>query len=237
MKPYIISINGLDGSGKETTSKALIEAIEKDPQVKMDLEYVSFPDYTSKTGERIKKVLSGDYSLIKYGDNPFTRPYEVARLFADNRKEYFKNHPLKDNTIYVFDRYVESNILYQGLGKSGDELFWFNEALRDMDEGNPIPNISIILRVPYIELRRRLDLRKSIKAGIDHDKYEDDSFLKGVYHLSEYILLLPKGQINPYDLVINVGSGNLCQPVEFIVNQIIDTLKNRNEYIQFHYRS
>ena len=76
-----------------------------------------------------------------------------------------------------------------------------------------------------------------MKAGIDHDKYEDDSFLKGVYHLSEYILLLPKGQINPYDLVINVGSGNLCQPVEFIVNQIIDTLKNRNEYIQFHYRS
>lgn len=235
MKPYIISINGLDGSGKETTAKTLINILKEKHQVKKDIQYVSFPDYTSKTGNKIKKVLSGDYSVIKYSESPIARPYEVSRLFADNRKEYFKNNPLKDDTIYVFDRYSESNILYQGIGKSGRDLYWFNENLKEMDEGNPMPNLSIFLRVPYWELRRRLDLRKEVKAGIDHDNYEDDLFLKTVYHLSEYIMLLPKGNINEYDLIIETMSSNASLSPEDIAGIIINEIRKRNEFIQFKY--
>ena len=176
MKPYIISINGLDGSGKETTSKLLIETLKKDYKCVKNIEYVSFPDYTSKTGEIIKEILSGDYTHLPYKESSLARPYEIAKVFAANRTMYFANHPLQDDTIYIFDRYKESNILYQGLGRSGRDLLWFAQFLKEIDEENPDPNLSIFLQVPYMELRRRLDMREIVKAGIEHDHYEDDSF-------------------------------------------------------------
>lgn len=187
----IITIDGLDGSGKETLTRALVSELKK-RYGEDKVESISFPHYESSSGEVIRKFISGATSLHKLVPN--TRlPYMVCELFAINRREYFmKNGKPDPDKIYVFDRYSASNILYQAQGFSVDQinaLIDFNLSTDYSVYGNPKPDFSLFLRVPYFTLRERLDSRQVNKNGALSDEYEADTFLKASYHLSELLVL------------------------------------------------
>ena len=195
--PLSFAIEGLDGSGKETTAKALQKLLkEKFPD--KEVKIISFPDYTNETGKLIKSILSGSLNANSIIPKELFSK-EMARLFTMNRREYFQTHKdefdkdeLDSDTIYIFDRYMPSNIIYQCQGYDIDKL---NEEIINFSYleynvyGNPKPDFSVFLRVPYITLRERLDARKVAKSGSVDDIYEQDSFLKASYHLSELMLL------------------------------------------------
>jgi len=239
----IIAIDGLDGAGKETTCKLLSERIStglsEAKGVPIDTYIHSFPDYTIESGMVIANVLAGNEVIDV---PPAIKIHMVVTLFAYNRKEHLDMFKKKygpdifdkDNTVHIFDRYWASNILYQGLGKSDFMLAKFAEYCKAVDViyGNVLPDIYYFLRVPYSILYKRIRSRKS-KAGIEHDMYEDDSFQKAVYHLSEYILANPQRdrQLEIYDKVINAYETHVNglalpeptdRPVESIVDEIYD---------------
>ena len=181
----IIAIDGLDGSGKETTCNMLSDWLTKNGYTNM---VHSFPDYDTPSGLYIKRLISTP-EIIQDMPAQFKR-YHMANLFAYNRKEHFdKVYPIMDDyDIHIFDRYWASNILYQGLGLSMDELIQFSIWCRSLDTAllNPMPDTYYFLQIPYAELRKRIDTRKH--KEIINDSYEKDEYQKAVYHLSESII-------------------------------------------------
>lgn len=122
---YIVNVEGLDVSGKETFAKSLKDLIEKmivksEPELKMEVYLHAFPTYESKIGEKIKAMLQLD---------PAERNgAELDKLFAEDRRTQmacygykFRRNP-DTYHILIVDRYYLSNLLYStaALVKNGD---------------------------------------------------------------------------------------------------------------------
>ncbi len=182
----IIAIDGLDGSGKETLCNEISKKLMEEYGWYMDSVFIhSFPDYTIPSGKMIDEILHGGGANLPKA----VRPYMLATLFSYNRAEHFrifemKVHDKDFTKVHLFDRYWASNLIYQGLGMSYQDMIHFMNFCIHTEKGfgNPEPDFYYFLQVPYSVLRKRIDSRKN------KDKYEEDVFQKAVYHMSEWLL-------------------------------------------------
>lgn len=113
---WLIAIDGLDCSGKETFAKMLykfintnIKSTNPDKRSNPDkrnikVHLLSFPDYTNETGKKLQEML-------KLPINQRNQD-ELTRLFRENRKEVLDNLELAPYNIIIFDRFITSNIIY-----------------------------------------------------------------------------------------------------------------------------
>lgn len=110
-KGKIIVIDGLDGSGKNTQAKIIVEKlIAKGKNARL----FSFPNYESDSSKPVQMCLGGKISKNMDDINP----YIAASLYAVDRsinfiKEMKKFLDESENNIAVCDRYISSNILHQ----------------------------------------------------------------------------------------------------------------------------
>lgn len=103
--PYLIAIEGIDGAGKGTQAKMLVDNLRG---LAMTIDTMSFPAYGETHGAR----LVGEYLNGEFGD---VAPKLAALLFAMDRfenRDQLKLH-LENNDAVVLDRYVWSNIAHQ----------------------------------------------------------------------------------------------------------------------------
>ena len=153
-----IVIEGLDGSGKTTQ----IEFLKSHLAARgIKTKYIHFPDYNSPVfGELITKFLRGELGSINE-----VHPYLVALLYAgdrNNAKEKIKGW-LNSGFVVLADRYVYSNIAYQGV-KIKDELERkkFMEWILDVEYnyfGIPKPDLNLYLDVPFSFVKENLKER------------------------------------------------------------------------------
>lgn len=106
MKNKIIVIEGLDGSGKSTQTKLLLDRLKNED--KLNVNFIHFPimNDNKEASNDIARFLRGEYNDISVDS--------LARLFATNRLDNI--HLIEeylDNGILLMDRYVNSNIAYQ----------------------------------------------------------------------------------------------------------------------------
>ena len=122
MKGIIIAIEGTDCSGKETQAKLLVENLMKE---NIKAVYMGFPDYDSPTGKIVggpylgKKEISESWFLEGVGNVEG----KIASLYyAADRAYHLKTIKkyVEEGYVLVLDRYVESNMAFQG-GKIKDE--------------------------------------------------------------------------------------------------------------------
>jgi thymidylate kinase len=156
---FIIILEGIDGSGKQTLSNALKDHIEGNigafsrratDGANLDVEEVelyNFPDYNSLTGELLKKMLNSPNPDIE----------TVATLFALDRK--LKNTGDDEfTTVKIFNRYYPSNFIYHdniGLKK-----------LIELERDSYIGDVVFILDIDPEESFKRRPTRR--------DNYEND---------------------------------------------------------------
>ena len=154
MKGKLIVIEGTDCSGKETQCKRLIERLKND---NIKVFEMPFPRYDTPTGKIIGGPLLGKPSISKsYFQNPSEVDSKVASLYyAADR--YYNINPIKENLengiTVILDRYVESNIAFQG-GKIEDdearkEMYEFIERLEYDLLNLPKPDSVVFLHMPY----------------------------------------------------------------------------------------
>jgi len=94
-KNRIITIEGADGTGKDTIANLLHEKIP-------DSEVIRFPNYKIPSGERIKAILKKEV--------PFPGAYEFQSLQLANKiMTLHENHHAK---VFIFSRYFESALVY-----------------------------------------------------------------------------------------------------------------------------
>ena len=137
--PFMINIEGVDGTGKQTVAGELSSMLTR---YGIDNTVISFPVYESKTGALIKDILHNWYNNIKTKDIDIdTMCMMMAidkRLFYQDNKELFE----KTNSVIICDRSYMSNFFYQGVDVPHTMLNEFMQFLKRIEIDNtPIEGI------------------------------------------------------------------------------------------------
>ncbi|MCD1267030.1 dTMP kinase [Shinella sumterensis] len=171
----LITIEGIDGSGKNTLAEALRAALSERHVVEM----VSSPGYQrTETGRLIGRYLAGEYRL---GNES---PYALSLLFALDRQE---GQPqlrqwLSQGRIVIADRYAASNVAYQAARASSvAESVAVREFVLDLEFeklGTIVPSVNIWLDIP-VSVSRELIANKGKRDYVQstYDKFEADRAL------------------------------------------------------------
>lgn len=152
-KGKLIVIEGTDCSGKQTQTEALVDNLKKLGYKAISF---SFPNYASPTGEII-----GEYYLGKNNNSLFKEGIEnvdpkISSLYYAADRAYniniIKNY-LENDYIVILNRYVESNMAFQG-GKIKDikkrhMMYEWLDNLEFVLLDLPRPDMVLFLYLPY----------------------------------------------------------------------------------------
>lgn len=142
----LIAIEGIDGSGKGTQAKLLVEALQDRGRT---ATLLGFPRYSETFfGARIGEFLNGRFGTLAEVD-----PFLVSLLFAGDRFESrdLLAAALANSDYVVLDRYVASNIAHQAAklgGEERDRLIGWIEHLEFTVYGLPRPDRVILFDLP-----------------------------------------------------------------------------------------
>jgi dTMP kinase len=153
----LLVIEGVDGSGKNTQSRLLVQALT---QRGIRAELVSFPRYAdSMLGPTISDLLAG-----RLGPVSSIHPKLTALLFAVERHEM--RAPIQawldDGVTVVCDRYVYSNIAHQAVRLPAGEVDAFRDWLLTVEFdllGMPRPDATVLLDLDDAVSRRLREAR------------------------------------------------------------------------------
>ncbi len=109
VKGKLIVIDGLDGAGKATQAKLLVERLKKEGKKVVSLDFPQYQD--NFFGSLIGECLAG-----KHGDFLHLSPQIASILYAGDRFEASVKIRkwLADGKYVVLDRYVSANQIHQG---------------------------------------------------------------------------------------------------------------------------
>lgn len=155
MRGYFISIEGPDGSGKSTQIQLLKEYFEKET---LDFLVTREPGGTI-IGEKIRDVIL---------DNAHTEMDYVteALLYAASRAQHVAQviqPALKEGKMVICDRFVDSSLVYQGVGRGLGESV---KIINDIAIRGCMPDITFLFKIdPQVGKERiqsedRLEMEK-----------------------------------------------------------------------------
>lgn len=143
----LIALDGLDGSGKETQTRLLENALHEKG---IPCRSVSFPTYDSEMSAAVKLYLSGRFGKDPNAVNGFAASsfYAVDRYCSymlDWKKDY------DEGTVILANRYTTANAVHQLSKLPAEEYDAFLDWLFDFEFGKltlPKPDLVLYLCVP-----------------------------------------------------------------------------------------
>jgi dTMP kinase len=140
-KGKIITLEGIDKSGKTTQAQMLSSYLQKEKDLRT--AHFDFPDYQTDVGKLI-------YKYLNYSEMP-PNPEVLHLLYAANRYEIrdMINFHIKEGYVVIMNRYYQSNIVYGYV--NGLDIEW----LSTLDKNMPRSDLTIILDVPVQVMGKR----------------------------------------------------------------------------------
>src|SRR5690606_6671874 len=167
----LIAFEGIDGAGKRTQTRRLEE---RAAAAGLKAASVSFPRYR----QTLAAAAIEDYLSGSLGDIASVPPRFAAAMYALDRYESLEHLRLllAGHDLVVVDRYVASNLAYQGAripeARREDFIRWLF-ALEHRVLGLPLPDLTIFLDVPVDLAARRIGRRREGgEAAVSADIYE-----------------------------------------------------------------
>ena len=154
----------MDGCGKTTQSKLLVEKLQRS----YNAMYTAEPS-DGKVGDFIRKS-------ILYGEKRSTSLAE-ALLFAADRVEHVENEvlpALRQGKLVISDRYVYSSLAYQGA--AGLSLEW----IQSINQYALRPELAIFIDVDPRAVMQRLKPVKSVMENLETQQRVQQIYLKFV---------------------------------------------------------
>jgi dTMP kinase len=157
----LLVLEGTDGAGKSTQTN-LVKSYLKENN--LSFAYFHFPMYGhNKFSEMIAKFLQGEFGSIEE-----VSPYFVANLYAMDRFMFLPElkKAMAENDVVLLDRYVFSNVAYQGAKfRTGSiESARIKQWILDFEFGFlelPYPDLNIFFDVPIEVVKQRLEDKRS----------------------------------------------------------------------------
>ena len=141
-----MAIEGIDGSGKGTQAQMLLDRAR---EMGYTTALLSFPQYqVTQSSKWIAEYLKGDF-----GELDEVPPFFAGMMFALDRYES-KNQimdSLNEHDLVIMDRYVASNLAYQGARIANDDRSRFVDRLLKLEYeiyGLPKPELTLFLDMP-----------------------------------------------------------------------------------------
>ena len=161
----IISLEGLDASGKNTQLHLLKDRLA---QAGRSVASLSFPRYGDTTFSRFV----ADYLNGRLGELDTVPAQVAALLFAGDRMESagLIEELRGAHDVLVLDRYVASNLAYQGARVPPEALDGFLRWLSALEHdvnGLPLVDLTVLLEVPPATSARMV-LRKGARGYTAH---------------------------------------------------------------------
>ncbi len=209
----IIVIEGIDGSGKETQSRLLVNTLKKMGYKAIEF---SFPMYDTPTGKIFKECILNSNSWFKEGYTNL-EPELVCLYTAADRKYNIKkiNEYLDKDYIVVINRYTSSNMANQGSKyNDSEERFYMYQWIDKLEYWLlklPKPDYTILLNMPY-------KYNKQVSFDFNDNIYNQDKILLAYKELAE---------LYNWD-VIDCIVLNKEKSIEEIHKEIIDILKKKD---------
>lgn len=169
----IVTLEGIDGAGKRTLAQAILRVAARN---EIDAKAISFPRYGQSVTSAAISALLASHPERSQASARFT-----AALFAAERLEAL---PLliewsSPGRLLLIDRYVHSNMAYQGArtDQSPTELANWVEVLEFEVFGVPRPDVIVLIDVDTETSMERTG-KRSVEAGrLIDDAYERDRTL------------------------------------------------------------
>lgn len=214
----LITLEGLDSSGKSSQAQLIIDYYKSKGK---SAKFFHFPTYThNEFGRLISSFLRGEF-----GNSDTVNPYFVANLYAMDRY-LFKNElneMIETHDCVVLDRYVLSNVAYQGAKypvdskESIDIMNW----IRDLEfEFLKLPmfDLCVFLDVPIDTIEKRLN---GERVG------EDRSYLNGKQDIHESSLDLQKRVRHNYKKMTSFSNNYIqIECLDMLPNVIFESYKD-----------
>ena len=158
MIEVLVNLEGIDGCGKSTQSKLLLEKLEGEGE-----KVIILKEPTKRPhGQKLWDVLHGKRKATNE---------EILELFVLDRIQHVEEKiqpALDDGTVILMDRYYYSSMAYQVAG--GIDV----EEIREKHAFAPKPDIVLIFDLPVsIALER-------VKGHSDADEFEKEEHLEKV---------------------------------------------------------
>jgi dTMP kinase len=157
---YLISFEGIEGSGKTTQ----IDKLKQYLQSKNKTVYCFREPGGTKFGERLR-------SAILESDAPI-HPIAEAYLFAAARAQLLNQEIIPKlkipNTVVILDRYIDSSIAYQGSARG----LGINQILQ-LHQPAPL-NIAAHLTI-YLHIDLTTSMERQHKRGNEKDYFEKET--------------------------------------------------------------
>ena len=203
----IIVIEGLDGTGKKTQSKLLVD--------KLEANYYSFPNYAEPFGKLVTKYLQGELGSLED-----VTPEAASLLYAADRyqKKAEIQAKLKEGKTLVIDRYSQASYGHQA-GKFGgaEQRVEFVEWLKQVESRLPKADAIVFLDLPVEASAKLREGREAKHEGRDLHE-EDDS------HLRESRRAYLEAAEREGWIVIDCSDNEGVRPVEDIHAEIVARL-------------
>lgn len=160
----LVVLEGTDGAGKSTQIEKVKEYFNLNS---LKYEYFHFPMYGhNEFSEVIAAFLRGEFGNVDEVD-----PYFVANIYAMDRFMFLPEleKAIEKNDVVLLDRYVFSNLGYQGAKLEGVESEKIKTWIHQLEFGFlklPYPDLNIFFDVPMDVVKERLEGKRT---GEDRD--------------------------------------------------------------------
>lgn len=223
----IITIEGIDGSGKGTQAQMLFSYLQS---LGRQIKAFDFPRYKNPSARNVERYLNGEF-----GTPAEVGPQLGSWFFAEDRKAAAPEiqDAVNRGEIVICNRYVASNSAHQGskiAGKAERHAFFrWNDRLEYEVNGIPKPDVNPVLFIPP-EASRELVLQKTEREHLDGKKLDaheaDIDHLRNTYETYRELVELFPTRYTP----IECFDGGRHLPQEEIHAKIWNTVKSALGY-------
>ena len=210
-KPFFITFEGIEGSGKSYQSKKLYKNIKKR---NIPVILTREPGGTG-SAEIIRKVILKDY-FHPDSKEKFNK-YTDTLLYLAARNEHVENKirpSILKKKIVICDRFIDSTKAYQVYGKGVDKSLV--NFIHKKTIGNFKPDITFILKVNISKAFKRLNKRNKINR---YDKFPRKFYRK----VQNAFIKIGKANRNKYVILDNSQDNKRNEVIIF--NKFIKLLK------------
>ncbi|MDP3988831.1 MAG: thymidylate kinase [bacterium] len=216
-------IDGVDGSGKGTQTRLIIDRLKQDGH---DVLEADFPQYGNKSAALVEEYLNGNLGTLEEVD-----AYQASIFYACDRfaaSKAMKTH-LEKGGIIISNRYVTANQIHQSSKiRDEDELDAFLGWLDNLEYNIfkiPRADKVIFLNMPFKigqELVGKKDTRNYIEGNKIRDIHEASlDHLQDAYKRACSL-------VEKYDEWVEikcVGSEDSIKPIELIHSEIYNLIQ------------
>ncbi len=226
-------LEGMDGSGKATQTKLLVEALKKKGFL---VQKIDFPQYSKASAGLIENYLKG-----MYGSAKDVGPYRASIFYACDRYDlsFQIKQWLKEGKIVIADRYLASNIGHQGGKLINNKKAWdaYINWLHHLEYEIfqiPKPDYTLILKIsPELSMAHSNKITDKEKQK-KRTSYLGDSKKQDIHeadklHLKNSLksyIAISKKYPKEYKIVECEEKGNFL-PIETIHKKIVSLVKEK----------